>query len=116
MSDDLSSILGRRQYCRREFNKRIAAYFKAGDVELSRVTEDILQSMEYLVLMMWHHREHPENSEFKNAFDNLVLAAGRIRVDGLSSLIGAVSEAHRGGGSLVKALTELVDYFNMLIG
>ena len=116
MTDDLSSALGRRQFCRREFTKRVASYFKAGDVELARVTDDILQSMEYLVLMMWHHREHPENPEFKNAFDNLVLAAGRLKVDALISLIGAVEEAQRNGGSLIKSLSELVDYFNMLIG
>ncbi|MBQ7651986.1 MAG: hypothetical protein IJS15_13560 [Victivallales bacterium] len=116
MSDDISSVLERRRYCRREFNKRVASYFKAGDIELGRVTEDILQSMEYLVLMMWHHREHPDVPEFQNAFDNLVLAAGRLKVDGLSSLIGAVVEAQRGGSALAKPLSELIDYFNMLIG
>ena len=116
MSDDISSTLGRRQYCKREFNKRVASYFKADDMELGRLTDDILQSMEFLVLMMWHHREHSDNPEFQSAFDNLVLAAGRLRVDSLTSLIGALVEAQRGGGSLIKPLSELVEYFNMLLG
>ena len=108
--------LRRWQSCRREFNKRVASYFKAGDIELGRVTDDILQSMEYLVLMMWHHRNQPEHQEFKNAFDNLMTAAGRLKVDSLSSLLGAVAEAQRSGDSLVKALSELVEYFNMVVG
>ncbi len=116
MSDATSATLGRKQYCKREFNKRVASYFKAGDIELARMTDDILQSMEFLVLMMWHYREHSDNPEFQNAFDNLVLAAGRLRVDSLTSLIGALAEAQRGGGSLIKPLSDLVEYFNMLLG
>lgn len=111
-----SSSLDRGLYCRREFHKRVASYFKAGEIELGRVTDDILQSMEFLVLVMWHNRGQPENQDYKDAFDNLLTAAGRLKVESLSSLLGAVAEAQRNGDSFVKALSELVEYFNLVIG
>ncbi|MBO4345531.1 MAG: hypothetical protein J5833_07235 [Victivallales bacterium] len=111
-----ATILERGQYCRREFGKRVAAYFKAGDVEIGRINDDILHSLEHLVFVMWDNRETPSGEAFKEAYDTLMTAAGRLRVDTLSSHLSAVTEAVTHGDSLDKALSELMDYFNMLIG
>ncbi len=111
-----ATILERGQFCRREFGKRVAAYFKAGDVEIGRVNDDILHSLEHLVFVMWDNRETPSNKEFKDAYDILMTAAGRLRVDTLSSHLSAVTDAVTHGDSPTKPLSELLDYFNMLIG
>ena len=115
LSED-STILERGQYCRREFSKRVAAYFKANDVEIARVNDDILHSLEYLVFVMWDNRETPSSKEFKEAYDILLAATDRLRVDTLSSHLAAVTDAVMHGDSPNKPISELLDYFNMLIG
>ena len=109
------SVLERSQLCRREFSKRVASFFKIKEIERIRLNDEILHSLEHLALVLWESRDKTDSEEFKEAFDTLELAASRLRVDSLSSHVGAISEAVRNGLSADKALSGLIDYINMLI-
>ncbi len=111
-----ASILERGQFCRREFNKRVSAYFKASDIEIGRVADDIMHSLEHLVFIMWDKRETPDCPEFKDAYDMLLTAAGRLKADTLSSHLSIVTDSIRNGDSITESLSDLMDYFNLLLG
>lgn len=99
---------------RREFNRKVAFYFKTGGNDGGHIGNDISRTLMHLAYILMDFQESPSNPEFMNALERLELAANRLKVSVFQECVSNISKALQNGRDIMEPVNDLIAYLNLL--